>query len=98
MAKINEAERKTQKHVLELFQNELNYVYYGDLRHQINSNIMVDKLTDWLTSPRGGRHSASLADRAISELQKVTGNLQQGLYKANQDVYSLRHKSQGEPR
>jgi type I restriction enzyme R subunit len=89
MAKINEAERKTQKHVLKLFQDELDYVYYGDLRHQINSNIMVDKLTAWLTSPKGGGHSASLADRAISELQKVTGNLQHGLYKANQDVYSL---------
>jgi type I restriction enzyme R subunit len=52
MPKINEAERKTQERVLALFQDKttLDYAYYGDLRLQINTNIIVDKLTAWLIS------------------------------------------------
>ena len=88
MAKINEAERRTQNRVIALFRNKvaLGYEYYGDLHHQINANIMADKLTAWLIK-RG--YSQELADRAVSELVKTADNLQYGLYKANQDVYSL---------
>lgn len=85
MAKINDAERKTQDHVLRLFQRELDYEYYGNLRKQVNSNIMVDKLRAFLLKS----YSAGIVDRAIAELQKTAANLQQGLYKANQEVYSL---------
>jgi len=85
MAKINDAERKTQDHVLKLFQRELDYEYYGNLRKQVNSNIMVDKLRAFLLKS----YSAGIVDRAIAELQKTAANLQQGLYKANQEVYSL---------
>ncbi|MDR1474699.1 MAG: type I restriction endonuclease subunit R [Endomicrobium sp.] len=88
MAKVNETERKTQERILKLFQNELEYTYYGDLHHQINSNVMADKLTAWLTSSKGGGHSTSLAAKAVDVLIGEAGNLQQGLYKANQDVYS----------
>ena len=85
MAKINEAERITQERVLQLFQSELGYNYGGNLRTQINSNIIAEKLRAFLLKG----YSAELADRAIAELQKTAGNLQQGLYKANQEVYSL---------
>jgi len=88
MPKINEAERKTQDRVLALFRDKaaLDYEYYGDLRYELNSNIMADRLTAWLT---GHGYGESLSARAVFELQKTAGNLQQGLYKANQDVYSL---------
>ena len=91
MPRINEAERKTQDRVLALFRDKaaLGYEYYGDLRHQTNTNIMTDKLMAWLVSPKGGGYSASLAAKAIDVLVRAAGNLQQGLYKANQDVYSL---------
>lgn len=91
MPRINEAERKTQNRVLALFQDKagLNYAYLGDLHGQLNTNIMVDRLTAWLTSAKGGGYSQVIAERAVSELVKATGNLQQGLYKANQNVYSL---------
>jgi len=87
MAKINDAERKIQDHVLKLFQDKalLGYEFYGNLRSQINKNIIAEKLRAFLSKS----YSLELADRAIFELQKVAGNLQQGLYKANQDVYSL---------
>lgn len=102
MPKINEAERKTQERVLSLFQDKagLDYAFYGDLRHKVNTNIMTDKLTAWLIK-RG--YSPVLADKAVFELTKTAGNLQQGLYKANQDVYSLLkygakvHENPGEP-
>lgn len=88
MPKINEAERKTQDRVLALFRDKaaLGYEYYGDLRYQTNSNIIADKLLEWLI---GRGYSESLSAKAVFELQKTAGNLQQGLYKANQDVYSL---------
>ncbi|MDR2697027.1 MAG: HsdR family type I site-specific deoxyribonuclease [Holophagales bacterium] len=81
----------------------LDYAYYGDLRGQINTNVMTDKLTAWLTSPKGGSHSQAIADKAVFELVQAAGNLQQGLYKANQDVYSMLkygakvHENPGEP-
>ncbi len=91
MSKINEAERKTQERVLTLLKNKagLDYAYLGDLHGNLNTNIMADRLTAWLTSTKGGGHSPVIAERAVFELVKVAGNLQQGLYKANQDVYSL---------
>ncbi len=105
MPRINEAERKTQNHVLALFKDEaaLDYAYYGDLHGQINTNIIADKLTAWLVSPKGGGYSRILANKAVLELVRAAGNLQQGLYKVNQDVYSLLkygarvHENPGEP-
>lgn len=105
MPRIDEAERKIQDRVLALFQGKawLDYAYLGDLHGQINTNIMTDRLTDWLTSAKGGGHSQSIADRAVFELAKAAGNLQQGLYKANQNVYSLLkygakvHENPGDP-
>ncbi len=87
MSKISEAEREVQERVLKLFSDKLNYVCYGNLRHRINKNIDVEKLTAWLIDYGG--HSRSIADKAFLELQKAANNLQQGLYKANQNVYSL---------
>jgi type I restriction enzyme R subunit len=91
MPRINEAERKMQDRVLALFRDKtgLCYEYYGDLRYQTNTNIMTDKLTAWLVSPKGGGYGVSLSAKAVDALVRAAGNLQQGLYKANQDVYSL---------
>jgi len=105
MAKINEAERKTQDRVLALFRDKaaLDYEYYGNLRYRINTNIVTDKLTAWLVSARGGGYSESQSSKAVDTLIRAAGNLEQGLYKANQDVYSLLkygakvHENPGEP-
>lgn len=89
MAKINEAERKVQDRVVALFRDKatLGYQYYGDLRHQINSNIITEKLMAFLVNKQ--KYSENLTAKAIDVLVRAAGNLQQGLYKANQDVYSL---------
>ncbi len=103
MAKINEAERATQNRVVELFQNVevLGYEYYGDLRQQINSNLITEKLKSFLIHSM--QYSSTLADKAVETFERATGNLQPGLYKANQDVYSMLKygakvkEQQGEP-
>lgn len=89
MAKINEAERRTQDRVVALFRDKaaLGYEYYGDLRHQINGNIITEKLMAFLVKRQ--KYSVSLSTKAVDALVRAAGNLQQGLYKANQDVYSL---------
>lgn len=91
MAKLGEAERKTQDRVIDLFRDKatLGYEYYGNFRSQVNTNIIEDKVTAWLVSPKGGGYSANLAAKAVDVLVKTAGNLQQGLYKANQNVYTL---------
>ena len=91
MPKINEAERKTQERVLALFRDPevLSYECYGNLRHQDNTNIMAGKLMAWLMSSKGGGHSETLASKAVDKLIYEAGSLEQGLYKANQEVYRL---------
>jgi type I restriction enzyme R subunit len=91
MAKIGEAELATQKQVISLFQDKavLSYEHYGDLSKDTNTNIMTDKLLAWLTSKDGGGKTNNLAEKAIDQLVRKAGNLQEGLYKANQEVYSL---------
>ncbi|WP_055668215.1 type I restriction endonuclease subunit R [Desnuesiella massiliensis] len=88
MAKVNEAERITQERVIALFRNKalLDYKFYGNLHRQITTNVLTDKLMAFLLS-RG--YSESLSKKAVDILVRAAGNLQQGLYKANQDVYSL---------
>ena len=86
MSNIGDSERKTQNRVIDFFKNKLHYTYLGNLSEQENSNIIEDKLSEYLKS-RG--YSERLINGAIDELKKTSLNLQQGLYSANKEVYSL---------
>lgn len=49
MSTIGQRERVTQKRVVKLFQEQLDYIYYGDWQdHADNSNIEADYLRAWL--------------------------------------------------
>ena len=87
MPNIGDNERQTQNRVIKFFREKLHYTYLGDL-HDVdnNSNIIEDKLKANLEK-RG--YSSMVADKAIAKLQEQAVDLSQGLYKANQDVYSL---------
>src|SRR5665648_13501 len=89
MAKINEAERKTQDRAVAMFRDKatLGYEYYGDLHHQSNGNVITEKLMAFLVNKQ--KYSVPLSVKAVDTLLRAAGNLQQGLYKANQEVYSL---------
>lgn len=86
MPHIGDSERKTQNRVIKFFCDELHYKYIGNLHDSDNSNIMQERLHTYLT---GKGYSEKLADKAIDKLVKASTNLQQGLYHANQEVYSL---------
>ena len=86
MSNIGDNERKTQERLIKFFVEKLHYTYLGDLRDIENTNIKQPLLNKWLLS-RG--YSAQITDKAVSELLKTSSNLQQGLYHANKETYSL---------
>lgn len=85
---IGEAERITQNRVVEFFKDRsiLDYAYLGNLKDVANKNIREDRLRAYLQSYG---YSTALVDGAITELVKAADNMTQGLYDANQTVYSL---------
>ena len=88
MSNINAPERVTQNHVIRFFSDKtkLNYTYLGDLHDRENSNIMQDRLHAWLA---GRGVPERLINGAIDQLVRASSDLSQGLYYANQQVYSL---------
>ena len=86
MPTINAPERVTQNHVIRFFSDKLHYTYLGDLHDRENSNIMPERLQAWLS---GRGYSERLVNGAIDRLQRAANDLSQGLYYANQQVYSL---------
>ena len=88
MPNIGDTERTTQNHVIRFFSDKrrLDYTYIGNLHDSENSNIMQDRLRAYLLR-RG--YSEKLIAGAVDALVKASTNLQQGLYAANKEVYSL---------
>ena len=86
MYPINAPERVTQNHVIRFFSDKLHYTYLGDLHDRENSNLMPERLRAWLS---GRGYSERLISGAIDRLQRAANDLSQGLYYANQQVYSL---------
>lgn len=86
MPNIGDSERATQTHVVNFFQKDLHYTYLGSLHDSENSNIMQERLHAWLVKQG---YPEKLAANAVDALVKASTNLQQGLYHANKEVYSL---------
>ena len=86
MSNIGDSERKIQNRVVKFFQDKLHYTYLGNLHDSENRNIMQERLHDWLLKQG---YSEKLAANAVDALVKTATNLQQGLYYANKEVYSL---------
>lgn len=88
MPTVNAPEHVTQRHVIRFFTDKtrLNYTYLGDLRDRENSNIMRDRLHDWL---RGRGYSERLSKGAIDKLAETSTDLRHGLPATNNEVYSL---------
>jgi type I restriction enzyme R subunit len=85
---IGEAERITQNRVVAFFKdsNILDYTYLGNLKDSANKNIREDRLRSFLQL---SGYSQTLIDGAVTQLLKAAGDLTQGLYDANKEVYSL---------
>ena len=73
MPKVNETERETQDRILKLFcdKENLNYIYAGNLHHQINKNIVENDLLAWLTSSKGGDWNEITAKKAVESVFSI---------------------------
>jgi len=85
MSNIGDRERKTQERVLSFFVKVLGYTYLGNWEERENRNVEEDLLRTFLLE----RYPATLANKAIHELQRVAGDQVRELYDVNKDVYSL---------
>jgi type I restriction enzyme R subunit len=87
MSNIGQPERATQRRVISLFRDELQYRYLGDWADRNgNSNIEDRLLTAYLT--KSGYTSAQIS-RAIYALRTEADNHSRSLYGNNQAVYTL---------
>ena len=84
---VGDAERKTQKRLVDFFKNPdiLGYQYIGNLSEQQNKNIKDERLRQYLQL-KG--YSDKLIDKTITQLHQESTNLSRGIYDANKTVYS----------
>ncbi|MCP4295183.1 MAG: four helix bundle protein [Proteobacteria bacterium] len=88
MSDIGQPERVTQNRVVQLFQKQLGYTYYGDWQDRTgNSNIEKEYLLSWLIEQGV---DPSMANNAIRKF-KQSASMGDGkkLYHANKEVYGL---------
>lgn len=88
MNTIGKPERETQNRIIQFFKDELKYTYLGDWeKEQRTQPIEEELLFDFLTKDQA--YSESLSKKAIHALTSTAGNLSNGLYESNKEVYSL---------
>jgi type I restriction enzyme R subunit len=88
LSNVGQRERATQNRVVKLFQNQLDYHYYGDWQDRPdNSNIEEGYLRSWLTKQGGDEGLITNALRQFKQ-SAIMGDGKK-LYHANKDVYSL---------
>jgi type I restriction enzyme R subunit len=87
MAKVGEAERRTQNRVVALFRDSLQYEYLGNWKDRAgNSNLEEERLTAWLARQRV---PGPLIGRALEVFRKAARDSSKSLYDRNREVYSL---------
>lgn len=88
MSNIGQSERMTQNKVVQLFQNQLHYAYYGDWQYRAgNANIEESYLRDWLVKQGLEEEYITSALRKVK--QATTMGDGKKLYHANKEVYGL---------
>ena len=85
MSDVGQKEILTQKHVIRLFEKELDYTYLGNWQYlKGNSNVEKGLLSDWLK--RQG-HSDKIITRVLHNLDKARAiGGSKTLYDANREV------------
>lgn len=93
---INPIERITQNRIIQLFQEQLGYTYYGNWeKREYNSNVEVEYLKKNLLK-RG--YSETLVDKAVSEIYDLATTNAGNLYDRNKNFYSkLRYGVKARP-
>lgn len=84
---INPIERITQNRIIQLFQEQLGYTYYGNWeKREHNSNVEQEILKKNLLE-RG--YSETLANKAVKEVYDAANTNAGSLYERNKAMYSL---------
>jgi type I restriction enzyme R subunit len=87
MSEIGQREKLTQKRVVRMFQDQLGYVYRGDLTEkEDNRNIETEILRPAL---RRMGYAEGLIGKAIYILEKASADASKSLYDRNHAVYDL---------
>lgn len=88
MTSVGQREILTQKHVLQFFQDELDYRYLGNWEYRDgNSNVEEEILSDWL---KGRGHDDRIINKVLRELDRARSlGGSKTLYDANREVYGL---------
>jgi len=87
MSEVDQVERITQNRVVSLLRDQLKYHYLGNWEKRYNnSNIEKDMLRAFLKK-KG--YNDDLINRAMTELNRVSGNQVRSIYDINKEVYDL---------
>ncbi|UUX93143.1 type I restriction endonuclease [Methanoplanus endosymbiosus] len=93
MTDIGALEIVTQKRVIRLFTEKLGYEYLGDWQdREDNKNIEEEYLRRYLESTdryKSGKYDDEIINKALFELNRVSGDQSRHLYDVNKDVYTL---------
>jgi type I restriction enzyme R subunit len=88
MSKVGQLERSTQNRVIKLFQQHLDYQYYGDWQDRAdNSNIEEGYLRSWLSKQGVDEGLITNAIRQFKQAASMGDGKK--LYHANKEAYSL---------
>ncbi len=84
---INPIERITQNRIIQLFRDQLGYIYYGNWENrQNNSNVEASYLQSFLKKQG---YTDTLVEKAVSELTQLASSNSGNLYERNQKMYNL---------
>ncbi len=84
---IGKPEWETQRRIIKLFREQLDYKYLGDWsEREANSNIEEGLLTAYL---KGRGYADAVTSRAIYKLNSVATDTNKDLYHRNQAVYDF---------
>lgn len=84
---INPRERITQSRIIQLFTEQLDYVYYGNWEDRLNnSNVENTYLRTFLQKQD---YPPTLVEKAITEVYQLASSNTGNLYERNQKMYNL---------
>ncbi len=87
MEQIGSKEIVTQKRIIRLFEEKLQYSYQGDWTERTNSNVEENLMERYLCTTKA--YSSGEISSAINLFRRASGNIAAGLYHANKEVYGL---------
>ena len=84
---INPIERITQNRIIQLFTEQLGYVYYGNWEDRLNNSNVENIYLRKFLQKQG--YTPTLVEKAITEVTQLANSNTGNLYERNQKMYNL---------